>query len=73
MNYVARQNGLCAVHHEEWCVFGGAVRRGPQPPEYGVELLYLVRVRFLRDRTNLGLMPLIIRPFALSTWALVCG
>ena len=26
---------------------GGAIRRGPQPPEYGVELLYPVRVRFL--------------------------
>ena len=47
MNYVARQNFLCAVHHKEWCVSGGAIRRGPQPPEYGVELLYLVRIRFL--------------------------
>ena len=27
----------------------------------------------LRDRTNLGLMPLMIRPFARSTWPLVYG
>ena len=47
MNYVARQNCICAVHHKDWCVFGGVIRRGPQPPEYGVELLYPVRVRFL--------------------------
>ena len=39
MNYVARQNCLCAVHHKEGCISGSAIRRGPQPPEYGVELL----------------------------------
>ena len=48
MNYVTGQNCLCAVHHEEWCVSGGAIRRDPQPPEYGVELLYLVHIRFLK-------------------------
>ena len=48
MNYVAGKNYLCAVHHEEWCVSGGAIRRGPQPPVYGVELLYPVRIRFLK-------------------------
>ena len=47
MNYVAGQNRLCAVHHKERCVSGSAIWRGPQPLEYGVELLYLVRVRFL--------------------------
>ena len=44
MNDVAGQNGLCAVHHEEWCVSGSAIGRGPQPPEYGVELLNPVLV-----------------------------
>ena len=47
MNYVAGQDCLCAVHHKKWCVSGGAIRHGPQPLEYGVELLYPVRVRFL--------------------------
>ena len=46
MNYVAGQYRLCAVHHKEWCVSGSAIRRGPQPPEYEVELLYPTRVRF---------------------------
>ena len=49
MNYVAGQNCLCAVYHKELCESGGAIRRGPQPPEYGVELLYPVRVRFLEE------------------------
>ena len=47
MNNVAGQNRLCAVYHKEWCVSGSAIRRGLLPPEYVVELLYLVRVRFL--------------------------
>ena len=45
MNNVAGQDNLCAVHHEEWCVSGGAIRRGPQPPEYGVELLDPMSIR----------------------------
>ena len=44
MNDVAGQNGLCAVHHEEWRVSGSAIGRGPQPPEYRDELLNLVLV-----------------------------
>ena len=28
MNYVTGQNCFCAVYHEEWCVSGGAIRRG---------------------------------------------
>ena len=67
MNYVAGQNRLCAVHHKEGCVSGSTIRRGPQPPEYGVELLYPVLLDFVKERTNMGLMPLIIRPFARST------
>ena len=47
MNYVAGQDCHCTVHHKEGCISGTTVRHGPQPPEYGVELLYLVRVRFL--------------------------
>ena len=47
MNYVAGQNGHCAVYHKKWCESGSAIRRGLQPLEYGVELLYPVRVRFL--------------------------
>ena len=47
MNYVAGQNCLCAVYHKKWCESCSAVWRGPQPPEYGVELLYPVHVRFL--------------------------
>ena len=43
-----------AVHHEEWCVSVGAIRCGPQPPEYGVELLYPVRVRFLEGPRQSG-------------------
>ena len=27
----------------------------------------------VKEHTNLGLMPLIIRPFSHSTWPLVCG
>ena len=67
MNDVAGQNCLCAVYHKKWCESGSTVRRCPQPPEYGVELLDPVRVRLVSDRTSLGLMPLIIRPFARST------
>ena len=48
MNDVAGHNGLYTVHHEEWCVSGGAIQRGPQPLEYGVKLLCLVRIRFLK-------------------------
>src|SRR3954465_168454 len=47
MNYVAGQNFLWAVHHKKWCESGGTIRRGSQPPEYGVELLHPVRIRFL--------------------------
>ena len=39
MNYVAGQYRLCAVHHKERCVSGGAIQRVLQPLEYGVELL----------------------------------
>ena len=39
MDNIIGQDGLWAVHHEEWCVSGRAIGRGPQPPEYGVELL----------------------------------
>ena len=67
MNYIAGQNCLCAVYHKKWCESGSAVWRGPQPPEYGVELLYPMRAIFREGRTNLGLMPLMIRPFARST------
>ena len=48
MNDVAGQNGLCTIHHEEWYVSGSAIGRGPQPPEYGVELLYPVFVCFFQ-------------------------
>ena len=65
MNYIAGQNCLCAIYHKEWRKSGSTIWRGPQPPEYGVELLY--PVLSLRDRTSLGLMPLMIRPFARST------
>ena len=44
MDYVAWQYCLCAVYHKKWCESGGAIQRGPQPPEYGVELLDLVRI-----------------------------
>ena len=44
MNNIAGQNSLCAIHHEERCVSGSAVGHGPQPLEYGVELLNLVLV-----------------------------
>ena len=44
MNDVAGQYRLCAVHHKKRCVSGSAIQRGSQPPQYGVELLYLVRV-----------------------------
>ena len=67
MNDIAGQDGHCAVHHEERCVSGHAIGCGPQPPEYGVELLNPVFIRLLRDPTSLGLMPLIIRPLARST------
>ena len=46
MNYIAGQNCLGAVYHKKWCESGCVVWRGPQPLEYGVELLYPVRVRF---------------------------
>ena len=48
MNYVAGQDCLCTVYHKKWCEFGSAIRRGPQPPEYGVELLNLVLVWFFQ-------------------------
>ncbi len=46
MNYVTGQDCLCTVYHKEWCKSGGAIRSGPQPLEYRVDLLYPVRVRF---------------------------
>ena len=67
MNYVAGQDCLCTVYHKKWCESGSAIRRGLQPPEYGVKLLYQCMLDSVRDRTNLGLMPLMIRPFARST------
>ena len=39
MDNIAGQDSLCVVHHEEQCVSGRAIVRGPQPPEYEVELL----------------------------------
>ena len=45
MNYIAGQNCLSTVYHKEACVSSSTIWRGPQPPEYGVEILYLVRVR----------------------------
>ena len=44
MNYVAGQNCLCTVHHKEGCISYSTIERGPQPPEYGVELLDPVRI-----------------------------
>ena len=44
VNNIAGQYGLYAIHHEERCVSGSTVGHGPQPPEYGVELLNPVLV-----------------------------
>ena len=54
MNYVTGQDCLCAVQHKEGCMSGTTIRRGPQPLEYGVELLYPVRVRFLEGPHKSG-------------------
>src|SRR3954466_11942371 len=54
MNYGAGQNCLCAVYHKEWCESGGAIRRGSQPPEYGVELLYPVHIGFFKGPHQSG-------------------
>ena len=44
VNNVARQDRLRAVHHEERCISGFAIGRGPQPPEYEIEFLNPVLV-----------------------------
>ena len=73
MNYVAGQNRLCAVHHKEGCVSGSTIRRGPQPQSTESSSSTQCVLDSFKDRTNLGLMPLMIRPFARSIWPLVHG
>ena len=71
MNYVAGQYRLCAVHHKNgvYPVVQFGVVRSPQSTELSSSTQCVSD--FVRDRTSLGLMLLIIRPFARSTWPLV--
>ena len=70
MNDVAGQNCFYAVYHKKWCESGSTVRlvRSPQSTESSSSTQCVSD--FVRDRTSLGLMPLIIRPFAvpLDRW-----
>ena len=61
MNYVAGQNRLCTVYHKEWCVSGSAIRRGPQPQSTESSSSTQCVLDSFRDRTSLGLMPLMIQ------------
>ena len=67
MNYVAGQNCFCAVYHKNGVnpVVRLGVVRSPQSMESSSSTQCVSD--FVRDRTSLGLMPLIIRPFARST------
>ena len=67
MNYVAGQNCFCAVYHKNGVnpvVWLGVVR-SPQSTESSSSTQCVLDS--LRDRTSLGLMLLMIRPFARST------
>ena len=67
MNYVAGQNCFCAVYHKNGVnpVVQLGVVRSPQSTESSSSTQCVSD--FVSDRTSLGLMPLIIRPFARST------
>ena len=65
MNNVTGQDCLCAVHHEEsvYPVVRLGVVRSPQSTELSSSTHCVSDL--VSDLTSLGLMPLIIRPFAL--------
>ena len=67
MNDVAGQNCLCAVYHKNGVnlVVRFGVVRSPQSTESSSSTQCVLDS--LRDRTSVGLMPLMIRPFARST------
>ena len=67
MNDITGKYRLCAVHHEKgvYPVERLGVVRSPQSTESSSST-QCVSDSF-KDRTSLGLMPLIIRPFARST------
>ena len=67
MNDVAGQNCFCAVYHKNGVnpVVRLGVVRSPQSTESSSSTQCVSD--FVSDRTSLGLMPLIIRPFARST------
>ena len=73
MNYVTGQDCLCVVHHKNdvYPVVRFGVVRSPHSMESSSSTQCVLDS--FKDRTNLGLMPLMIRPFARSTWPLVCG
>ena len=67
MNYVAGQDYLCAVRHKNgvYPVVRFGVVHSPQSTESSSSTQCVLDS--VRDRTNLGLMQLMIRPFAHST------
>ena len=67
MNDVAGQNYFCAVYHKNGVnpVVRLGVVRSPQSTESSSSTHWVSDL--VSDLTSLGLMPLIIRPFALST------
>ena len=67
MNDVAGQNCFCTVYHKNGVnpVVRLGVVRSPQSTESSSSTQCVLD--FVRDRTSLGLMPLIMRPFARST------
>ena len=73
MNYVTGKECLCVVHHKNgvYPVLRFGVVRGPQSTESSSSTQCVSDS--VKERTNLGLVPLMIRPFARSTWPLVCG
>ena len=70
MNYVAGQYCLCAVYHKNGVnpVVRLGLVRSPQSTESSSSTQCMLDS--VKERTNLGLMPLIIRPFAarLARW-----
>ena len=67
MNYVTGQDCLCAVHHKNgvYPVLQFGVVLSPQSTESSSSTQCVLDS--FKDHTNLGLMPLMIRPFARST------
>ena len=67
MNYVTGQDCLCAVHHKNgvYPVLRFGVVHGPQITESSSSTQCVSDS--VKERTSLGLMPLIIRSLARST------